>query len=100
MGKGTMAKQDCRRRRRVVFSGHVQGVGFRYRTLGVARRFAVVGFVRNLSDGRVELVAEGESAELDQFVAAVRQEMNELIHGVEDESAPATTEFQEFEIRV
>ena len=43
------------------FSGHVQGVGFRYTTRSVASRFAVTGYVRNLPDGRVELVAEGGS---------------------------------------
>ena len=46
-------------RRRVLFSGRVQGVGFRYTTEAVASRFQVTGWVRNVRDGRVELVAEG-----------------------------------------
>ena len=48
--------------KRVLFQGHVQGVGFRYATHGLAQRFAVAGYVRNLADGRVELVAEGLEA--------------------------------------
>ena len=49
-----------RERRRVVFSGRVQGVGFRFTCQSLARGFDVAGYVRNLADGRVELVAEGE----------------------------------------
>ncbi len=49
---------------RLLMSGRVQGVGFRYTAKGVAQRFAVTGFVRNLSDGRVELVVEGDAAEV------------------------------------
>ena len=48
-------------RRRVYFSGRVQGVGFRFTCQSLARGFEVAGYVRNLPDGRVELVAEGES---------------------------------------
>ena len=54
-------------RRRVHFSGRVQGVGFRFTCQSLARGFDVAGHVRNLADGRVELVAEGESSELDAF---------------------------------
>lgn len=56
----------------VYYSGHVQGVGFRYTTVDIARGFAVTGWVRNLTDGRVEVVAEGEEAAVAEFLAAVR----------------------------
>lgn len=49
------------------YSGHVQGVGFRYTVKSVAQGFEVTGLVRNLLDGRVELLAEGTRAELDAF---------------------------------
>ncbi len=53
---------------RAVFQGRVQGVGFRYRTSKVAQRYLLAGFVRNLSDGSVELVAQADSkAILDDF---------------------------------
>jgi acylphosphatase len=86
-------------RRRVLFSGDVQGVGFRYRTLHVAGGFSVAGFVRNLSDGRVELVCEGEAEQVDRFVAAVAFEMKGHINDVAGDSAAATGEFHGFEIR-
>ena len=51
----------------VWYSGHVQGVGFRYTVRSVAQGFEVAGLVRNLLDGRVELVAEGTREELEAF---------------------------------
>ena len=54
-----MCKEGTQEQREVYYQGRVQGVGFRYAVRSLARRFAVDGFVRNLSDGRVELVAEG-----------------------------------------
>jgi acylphosphatase len=56
----------------IFYSGHVQGVGFRYSTKTVAVGFEVTGTVRNLPDGRVELIAEGERMELEAFRDAVR----------------------------
>jgi acylphosphatase len=63
-----------RRRMQIYYSGRVQGVGFRYTVKKVAAGFDVSGTVRNLADGRVELVAEGESAELKAFQQAIRDE--------------------------
>lgn len=58
---------------RVRYTGHVQGVGFRYTVLSISGRFAVAGFVRNEFDGSVLLEAEGETDELMAFVSAIRQ---------------------------
>lgn len=52
---------------RVLYSGHVQGVGFRYAAKTVASGYDVTGTVRNLPDGRVELIAEGARSELEAF---------------------------------
>ena len=57
---------------RIVFTGRVQGVGFRYTTQSIAKRYEVNGFVRNLPDGRVEIEAEGDRALLTAFVEEVR----------------------------
>jgi acylphosphatase len=51
----------------------VQGVGFRYSARGIARGYTVAGFVRNLADGRVELVAEGENAKVEAFLLAIAE---------------------------
>lgn len=61
-----------RERVRVYYSGRVQGVGFRYTVKSLTPGFEVCGTVRNLLDGRVELVAEGPRAELEAFLQAVR----------------------------
>jgi len=82
----------------VYFAGRVQGVGFRYRTCEVARRFAVVGTVQNLADGRVKLVAEGESAEVGDFVQAVCETMRANIHAHITEDAAHSGSFQGFRI--
>ncbi|MCS7336924.1 MAG: acylphosphatase [Verrucomicrobiae bacterium] len=61
-----------RKRMQIFYSGRVQGVGFRYTAKSVAAGFDVTGFVRNLPDGRVELVAEGAKEELEAFRQAIR----------------------------
>ena len=68
-----------RERRRVHYSGRVQGVGFRFVSHRLAQGFDVAGYVRNLEDGRVELLAEGEPNELDAFLAAIERELGDKI---------------------
>lgn len=88
-------------RRIVHYSGRVQGVGFRYTTNRVAANFDVVGFVRNLTDGRVELVADALPAELDRFLAAVADAMAGNIDSqtVEQVDFDQSNTFDNFEIR-
>lgn len=59
--------------RRFCVSGRVQGVGFRYFALDVARREGLHGYVRNLADGTVEAMAEGGAESVDRFERALRQ---------------------------
>lgn len=59
--------------RRLLVSGRVQGVGFRAFAAGAARREGVRGFVRNLADGRVEAVGEGDREALERFQRTLRQ---------------------------
>ena len=61
------------------FEGHVQGVGFRYQTLGVAKGFDVTGYVQNMVDGRVHLYAEGEESEVVAFQTEVESELKNYI---------------------
>ena len=56
----------------IFYSGRVQGVGFRYTVRSVATGFEVSGTVRNLNDGRVELLVEGDRKELEAFREAIR----------------------------
>jgi len=57
---------------RLVVEGHVQGVGYRYSACAEARRLGLSGWVRNRSDGRVELEAEGPRDDVDQLIAWCR----------------------------
>jgi len=86
-------------RRRLLFSGRVQGVGFRYTTVRIARGRAVAGYVRNLPDGCVEAVAEGAEEELDGFQAAITAEMGANIRDVACQQSPATGEYSAFDVR-
>jgi acylphosphatase len=83
----------------VWYAGRVQGVGFRYTAKSVASGFEVTGTVRNLPDGRVELVAEGAQDELEAFRQAVREAGLEHFIRKEDVSwGEATSQFRGFEI--
>ncbi len=85
-------------RRKIYFSGRVQGVGFRFTVESVASRFTVTGYVRNLPDGRVELVAEAPFDELDRFQSAVEEAMRSNIREVHAVDTPATGQFTSFGI--
>lgn len=61
------------------FEGHVQGVGFRYQTVAVAKGFEVTGTVKNLPDGRVHLYAEGAIEEVKEFQREVEVELESYI---------------------
>ena len=82
--------------KRVYYSGTVQGVGFRYAALGLASRFAVTGYVRNLPDGRVELVAEGERDHVEGLLNAVARRMAGYIEhaAVSDEKPQGLSGFR------
>ena len=86
-------------RRTYHFSGHVQGVGFRYTTHNIALRHNVNGYVRNLPDGRVELVMEGDDCEMDCVVHDVKNRISGYVRETECKACPPTGEFQRFWIR-
>ena len=56
----------------ILFSGQVQGVGFRYTASRIARRYSITGFVRNLPDGDVEMLAQGSEQDIDNGIAEIR----------------------------
>lgn len=81
--------------KRVVFEGRVQGVGFRYTACTVAKGYAVVGYVRNLPTGEVELIAEGEAdvvqAFLDELARVRSANLRRMV--VADEPSSGCTDF-------
>jgi acylphosphatase len=89
------------RRERVTtfYSGPVQGVGFRYTVNLLVNGFEVTGTVRNLPDGRVELVAEGVRAELEGLLEAVRRsDVGRFIRQEQSDWTDANNEFRTFQI--
>ena len=85
--------------REVHYSGSVQGVGFRYTVRSLASGMAVTGFVRNLPDGSVQLVVEGEPAEIKLFLKSIMAEMGHYVSRVDEQARPASRHFGGFEIR-
>jgi acylphosphatase len=90
---------EMRVARRFLVSGRVQGVGFRFFTQDIARCEGVMGIVRNLPDGRVEIVAEGDDESLARLEAAVwRGPSHARVEHVEVESLPATGRYAGFAV--
>lgn len=78
------------------FSGRVQGVGFRYQTLQIAKGFDVCGWVANLSDGRVHLSVEGAEQEVLEFKHELEDQMSVFIREVEFTSSKGLSEHAGF----
>lgn len=88
-----------RSRYTIVFTGKVQGVGFRVTARQIAMRFAVSGWVRNEPDRSVKCVVEGKPEELARFHGAVMEAMQGYVRDSTIDESPATGEFDDFEIR-
>jgi acylphosphatase len=88
-----------RQRVHCLYAGRVQGVGFRYTVKTLATGFEVTGTVRNLADGRVEMIVEGEKSEVEAFLQAIQEsEVGRLIRTQEAAWSEAKNEFRGFEI--
>ena len=90
---------EMRVARRFVVSGRVTGVGFRYFTQDVARREGLTGMVRNLPDGRVEAIAEGDAESLARFEMALRRgPARARVEHLDIEALPVAGRYLEFAI--
>ena len=84
----------------VLISGRVQGVGFRYYAVSIAEKYDVKGFVRNIRDGRVEIVCQGEEEELQSFISEVKKgPAFSVITGEITEEIPEIEKYNTFEIK-
>jgi acylphosphatase len=86
------------KRLKALFSGTVHGVGFRFTAERLARHFAVTGYVRNLPNGKVEIVAEGEEAVVKDFLKAVESAMDAYIRHVDSQWSEPEGTFADFGI--
>lgn len=82
----------------VYYSGRVHGVGFRYTAVDLALKHKVKGWVKNTSDGRVEVVVEGKEKDVDDFLFDLKQQMDHYISEESIYSEPASGEFPNFDI--
>lgn len=86
--------------KQIHYSGHVQGVGFRYTVKQIAKGFSVIGWVCNLPDGRVELQVGGEAEEVAAFLDAIGQsELRAHIRETTETLLPGPPAARGFEIR-
>ena len=83
-------------RKRYVFSGNVQGVGFRYRARMAARAVGVTGWVRNEYDGTVTLELQGSPEQLEQVILMIGDGLYVEIRGMEAREVPVIPEERTF----
>ena len=83
---------------RIVYTGRVQGVGFRWQVKHVSESFGVTGFVRNLSDGTVELWVEGEKAEARKMIDAVEVKLRDYWHSKVEDEREGEPQYENFSI--
>jgi len=84
--------------RKVVFSGDVQGVGFRFTACRIAGRYDVTGYVRNLPDGRVECMVEGDGVQVGAFIDDLAETMKGYVRGRTESIAPYSGRFGGFTV--
>jgi len=83
----------------VFFSGTVQGVGFRYTCRQYAEEFELAGWVKNLADGRVELMAEGPKGDINRFIKSIDKHFDGYIRNKDvDIHDTAGSSFSDFRI--
>ena len=81
------------------YSGSVQGVGFRFTTQRAASDLGLTGWIKNLRDGRVEVLCEGAESELKEFLKKITDGLKDYIRDSDIEWSDATGGFEEFDIR-
>lgn len=84
--------------KRIIFTGTVQGVGFRFTANSIARRCRINGYVRNLSDGSVEMLAQGEPQDIDACLNDIGESFAGYIRDKKVEDLPPDPSYTDFKI--
>jgi len=84
--------------RHVIFIGRVQGVGFRYTAHRIAYRHHLTGFVRNLPDGTVEMVAQGPAGDIDDCIKDIKENFGDYLRETRIEEIPPNSTHTDFKI--
>ena len=82
----------------IIFAGQVQGIGFRFTALSVANHYKLTGFVRNLRNGGVEMLAQGQPDDIDKCVQEIKNTIGSYIAEVKIEDATFDPQYKDFKI--
>ncbi len=82
----------------IIFTGRVQGVGFRFTAFNIANRHQLTGFVRNLPDGTVEMFAQGHAQTIDNCIRDIEEEFSGYIRETEVGETPPNPQYKDFKI--
>ncbi|PHR97645.1 MAG: acylphosphatase [Blastopirellula sp.] len=83
----------------LLFSGQVQGVGFRATSKRLADKYLVTGWVKNLPDGRVEMLVEGQKSQCAEFLQHLRERLDDFISDCETTQRVSSKGFTAFDVR-
>jgi acylphosphatase len=92
------AGDETKMAKMVYYTGKVQGVGFRATAADIAKDYPVTGWVKNLADGRVQLLVEGPEDAVDKFLKAVRARWKDNIEKEKTEEQPVSGKYKSFEV--
>ncbi len=84
--------------RHIIFTGSVQGVGFRFTAHRMAGRHQLTGYVRNLSDGSVEMLAQGPAKDIDDCISDIQNSLTGHVREVKVEEVPPNPTYKDFKI--
>jgi acylphosphatase len=84
--------------RHIIFKGRVQGVGFRFTAYNVAKRYDLTGMVRNLPDGSVEMIAQGQPSEIDCCIRDISESFSYNVTETNVDEVPMNTKYTDFKI--
>ena len=82
----------------IIFTGQVHGVGFRFTAFNTANRHQLTGFVRNLPDGAVEMLAQGTAGAVDDCIRDIEEEFSGYVSETKIEETPPNPQYKDFKI--
>jgi len=88
-----------KKRYEVIFSGTVQGVGFRFTARNIAAKYNINGWVMNIPDDKVKLLAEGQEEDLNNFISDIRDEFKSCINDYALHKKEAINDCEDFRIK-
>lgn len=98
MFEANIQSQMSQTAKHIIFAGRVQGVGFRFTAYNIANRCQLKGLVRNLSDGSVEMIAQGHAEDINDCIRDIQESFGGYIDETKTEDVPISSEYVDFKI--